>query len=235
MIIIEYFCGMKYLDFENVISSTRMNRYLIACNRDTRKAMMLYRLNLRLSQEMFTIISCFEVALRNSIDLHYTSRHGQHWLRDSHLSGGMFDNHRCRNTKRVITKSYNRLTRYFHSKLLAELDFGFWRYLFAQPQYYAGGQSLLAVFPLRPRSSRQIQYNQTYIYNELKLINDLRNRIAHHEPVCFRSRSQIIDSTYIRENHALLIKLFSWMGIDANELLYGLDHIDKLIIQLDTL
>lgn len=30
--------------------------------------MTLYRLNLRLSQEMFTIVSCLEVALRNAID-----------------------------------------------------------------------------------------------------------------------------------------------------------------------
>lgn len=59
---------MKYLDFENILSAKRMGRYLSAVGGDTRKAMTLYRENLRLSQELFTIVSCFEVALRNAID-----------------------------------------------------------------------------------------------------------------------------------------------------------------------
>ena len=45
-----------------------MERYVTACGGDTRKAMTLYRYNLQVSQEMFTIVSCFEVALRNAID-----------------------------------------------------------------------------------------------------------------------------------------------------------------------
>ena len=51
--------NMKFVDFEKIVSSKRMSRYLAACNGDTRKAMTLYRYNLRLSQEAFTIVSCF--------------------------------------------------------------------------------------------------------------------------------------------------------------------------------
>ena len=50
---------MKFVDFEKIVSSKRMSRYLAACNGDTRKAMTLYRYNLRLPQEAFTIVSCF--------------------------------------------------------------------------------------------------------------------------------------------------------------------------------
>ena len=60
-----------------------MSRYLNACVNDTRKAMTLYRLNLKLSQELFTIVSCFEVALTNAIDRHYTILKGPDWLIDS--------------------------------------------------------------------------------------------------------------------------------------------------------
>jgi len=48
---------MKFLDFERIMSQKRMKRYVTACNGDTRKAMTLYRYNLQISQEMFTIIS----------------------------------------------------------------------------------------------------------------------------------------------------------------------------------
>jgi len=74
---------MNYTDFERIMSATRMSRYLTACGNNSRKAMTLYRKNLRLSQELFTIISCFEVALRNGINLHYSSLYGNDWLRDS--------------------------------------------------------------------------------------------------------------------------------------------------------
>ncbi|GEM_PF-2513798 len=47
---------MKYADFEKIMSSKRMERYLTACGGDTRKAMTLYRYNLQISQEMFTKI-----------------------------------------------------------------------------------------------------------------------------------------------------------------------------------
>ena len=76
---------MKYSDFEQVISPVRMRRYLIACHNDSRKAMTLYRYNLKLSQEMFTIISYFEVALRNKIDCEMKNHFGSDWLRDSIL------------------------------------------------------------------------------------------------------------------------------------------------------
>lgn len=59
---------MKFNDFEQALSPERLNRYMEACNYDSRKAMTLYRYNLRLSQEMFTILSCFEGTLRNAID-----------------------------------------------------------------------------------------------------------------------------------------------------------------------
>ena len=42
---------MEYLEFERILSAKRMQRYKDAANGDTRKAMALYRYNLRLSQE----------------------------------------------------------------------------------------------------------------------------------------------------------------------------------------
>ena len=89
--------------------------------------MTLYRYNLRLSQDMFTIISCYEVALRNAIDAIMVQRFGPDWLRDSILPGGLFSNPRFGDTAKIIRKAYQGLLRknaYSHSKLLAEMEFG---------------------------------------------------------------------------------------------------------------
>lgn len=190
--------------------------------------MTLYRLNLNLSQEVFTLLSCFEVALRNAIDRQLTELFGSDWLRDAILPGGIFDIQSCRDSANIIRKAYNRLERkgeYSHYKLLAEMEFGIWKYMFANPQYRATGQSLLDIFPNKPRSSMQIQYNQAFIFNELDGINILRNRIAHHEPICFAKGQPIIDTTYILNSYHTLHKLFMWMNIDSHALLYGLDHV----------
>ena len=98
---------MKFSAFESIMSSKRMRRYLNACRGNTRKAMTLYRYNLRLSQEVFTVISCYEVALRNAIDVKLSKSLGPDWLRDSILPGGLFDNPKCEGTSRILRKAYN--------------------------------------------------------------------------------------------------------------------------------
>lgn len=226
---------MKYVDFESVMSEARMSRYLVATGDNSRKAMTLYRKNLQLSQEMFTVISCFEVALRNKINEQYSARFGNDWLKESISARGFFDVPRCNNTRKIILGSLNKMVNYTHPKLLASLDFGFWRYLYAQPQFFAGGQILLKVFPSKPKSTPAIQYNHTHIFNQLKLINDFRNRIAHHEPICFQAGMPVISSTSTLQHYNLILQLFQWMNINESALLYGLDHVSSLCSEIDRL
>ena len=229
---------MKYKDFEKILSQKRMNRYLTACNGDTRKAMTLYRYNLQLSQEAFTIISCFEVALRNAIDANLTSVLGQEWLKDSIMQGGVFTSRNTVKSYEIINYAYNKLRStglYSHTKLLAEMEFGVWKYMFSPIQFRLTGRRLLQIFPNKARSTPQIQYNHSYIFNELDKINTLRNRIAHHEPVCFALQQPVIDTAYILNEYQNIQTLFMWMGIDSRALLYGLDHIQQVCARINEL
>ena len=227
---------MKHNKFEEILSPARMSRYLSASNGNSRKAMTLYRLNLKLSQEFFTVISCFEIALRNKIDTKCKSALGNDWLKKGAEPKGVFDNRYCRLTQRNINDAVRKLgAHYNHNKLVAELGFGFWRYLFAQRQYNATGRILLGIFPSKPTSSTKIQYNQNFVFNQLAKINKFRNRIAHHEPICFVHSQSIKDSTFARQHYVIILQLFQWMNVNESELLYGIDHIDKVCGQLDNL
>lgn len=227
---------MRYNKFAEILSPARMSRYLTATNGNTRKAMTLYRLNLKLSQEFFTVISCFEIALRNKIDERCIVSFGNNWLRDGAQTNGIFDNQNTILTKRNINNAVRQLgTSYSHNKLVAELGFGFWRYLFAQKQYNATGRILLQIFPSKPTSTPTIQYNQNYVFNQLAKINKFRNRIAHHEPICFINAQAIKDSTNAGLHYGIVLQLFQWMNINESELLYGIDHIDRYCTQLDNL
>lgn len=226
---------MKYSAFENILSSARLRRYLNACGGNTKQAMTLYRLNLRLSQELLTIICCFEVALRNNINNHFLNT-GANWLRDAANNERIFDNRNCRLTANNINMAIDKLNHnYSHNKLVAELGFGFWRYMFAANQYKATGQTLLRIFPAKPISTPGLQYNHTYVFNQLAEINELRNRIAHHEPICFKFGTSTKDTVYSRRQYALILQLFQWMTIDVSALLYGLDHVITICNQIDSL
>ncbi|MBQ0019434.1 MAG: Abi family protein [Bacteroidales bacterium] len=219
---------MKFKDFEEILSHSRMKRYVDACDGDTRKAMTLYRLNLHLSQDMFTVISCFEVALRNAIDKKLSSNLGADWLRDSQQNGGIFDNVQCQRTRNIIRYAYNKrnyLGTYTNDGLLSDMDFGVWKYMFAPNEYRATGRVLLRIFPNKPRSSAAMQYNNSYMFNELDGVNKIRNRMAHHEPICFMLGLPEIDTSYVLNQYLRIQNLFSWMGVDARGLLYGLDHV----------
>lgn len=218
------------------MSSERMNRYLKACEGNKRDAQTVYRLNLRLSQEMFTVISCYEVALRNSINRIMTNHLGEDWIRDAIHPGGIFDNPHFSRTTKIMLKTYKDLVicgKYSSSKILSALDFGVWKYMYSAPQYRATGRILLNVFPNKPKSSKYVQYNNLFIFNELDTINRLRNRIAHHEPICFMQNQEEISTLYLRNCYKRIMLLFDWMGIDSKALLYGLDHIQKLTRQID--
>ena len=229
---------MKYTEFERILSQERMKRYLLACSNDSRKAMTLYRYNLQLSQEMFTVISCFEVALRNAIDNNLKPRLGTDWLRDSILKGGMFTNPMLSKTANVISHSYNKLLsqgQYSPSKLLSDMEFGMWKYMFSPLQYRLTGQTLLQVFPNKQRSSSTLQINHAFIFNELDKVNTIRNRIAHHEPICFGLTGNQIDTTYVMNKYLQIQTLFAWMGIDSRALLYGLDHVQQVCSKINGL
>ena len=227
---------MEFRQFENIMSPKRMRRYVNACLGDTRKAMHLYRLNLQLSQEMFTVISCYEVALRNAIDGIMTFHFGSDWLRDAILPGGIFYDPKFSGTTRIMKKAYAELVaknKYSNSKMLSAMEFGVWKYMFSATEYKATGRKLLSIFPNKPKSSAAMQYNNLYIFNELDAINRLRNRIAHHEPVCFMQDKDSISTVYLLGGYEKVCRLFKWMDIDSKSLLYGLDHVKQVCDTID--
>lgn len=219
---------MNFAEFQNIVSKERLHRYLIACNMDEDKTIELYKKNIHVSLEMFAVVGAFEIALRNAIDKIMTSVYGDDWLRDAILPGGIFDVPQCRDHARIIRSAYEKMMAhgiYSHGHLLAKMEFGVWKYMFSGPQYRASGRLLLRAFPLKPATTRTVQYNNATIFNELDHVNSLRNRIAHHEPICFPTGFAEITTDYIRWIYSKIQMLFSWMAIDSDSFLKGLDHV----------
>ena len=229
---------MKFCELEQIVSEERLHRYLEACGGVRVKAITLYRRNTIASLEMFAVVGAFEVALRNAIDKVMTTNYGTDWLRDAILPGGIFDIPQCRDHARIIRAAYDKLIRqgrYTHTHLLSKMEFGIWKYMFSSPQFRASGRILLRILPNKSSSTRDIQYNNTFVFNELDHLNSLRNRIAHHEPICFPTGLATITTSYIELVYEKIIRLFKWLGIDADKYLYGLDHIQQVCKKINQL
>jgi hypothetical protein len=226
---------VNYSVFEEALSKPRMDRYLASCKGNERKAIRLYRLNIRLSQSLFAVLGIFEVIIRNSIDKHYKAQlHDSEWLLHSTDPTGMFSDPvftRGRfETKRKILSVKNELLRpYSHDRLLAALSFGFWTNLFDRLQFRVGGKSLHKIFVNRPIGTSQLT-----IYKSFTKLRNLRNRIAHLEPICFNNKHEI-DLDYVKDHYFLMIEMVHWLGYDSKSIFSKINSVKCLMRKLNRL
>ena len=218
---------MKYSEFEQLISPSRLAKYKIACSNNDKRAFKLYRANIRLSGAVLAVLGMFEIVLRNKIDAHYKAQFPakpgtNEWLLGATLPGGFLTNQGCHNSSIKINQSYINLgIHYSHDRLIASLSLGFWKYLFKGNQFMAGGNTLLKIFPNKPPHT-----NQSIVFTELNRINELRNRVAHHEPICFDS-GNAISTNYVRAHYQEIVDLLSWMNINVLQLFIAIDGVIK--------
>lgn len=223
---------MTNAQLHTAISQPRFQKYLAACNHNKRKALKLYRANIILSQKLYAVIGIFEIVLRNSIDRHFLSRKGVEWLAESIQPGGYLEaNAGCEDSFHAIQEAVLKLgISYTHDRLITRLTFGFWTYQFAPKQFAAGGNSLLDIFPNRPFGTKQ-----KVVFQHLIRINDVRNRIAHYEPVCFDKNTGAISTILVEKRYQLIPELLYWLGCNPNKILYGIDGVRNAINILKTI
>ena len=198
---------LEYKDAQRLFSPARMQKYLRACRGNETKALELYSYNAKLSQAFFGVVSLFEVVLRNAINEHYLRTLGEDWIVKQTMIGGLLE-HEADEVHSTQT-SYAREGIYSHDKMVGSFTFGFWTYLFTRHNYKVGGKTLLQIFPQKAKGT-----TQKIVYADITSIREFRNRIAHHEPICFNAKGEV-DVTYM-EKHFNLIKMYLQF-MDVNE------------------
>ena len=218
---------MKYEKYEKALSVPRIGKYKKACNGDKNKALILYRYNIKLCQKFYGLLGVLEVVLRNAINEHYkTHLQDNDWLITQSLNGFLI------NYQDIIMKEKNKLInnhKYTHDKLVASLSLGVWTFMFSRNCYRCAGKTLLQILPNKTHGQ-----NQKDIYADLDKIRTFRNRIAHHEPLCFDAFGTI-NVLYVNEIYSLIIKYIDFLGYCSNELLYGVETPLSTIEKIDKL
>lgn len=229
---------MKYSDFELYLSKTNSDRYLHACNGDKDKAVCLFMLNSNLSCSLFQVIGLLEMILRNAIDERMSITVGPTWIEDSVKREGIFaDPEKFPNVQKAIFEAFDKMKServFSHDILVTKMDFGFWRYMFNRHVYNASGRFIMKIFinkDIRTENGKLV--NQAFVFEDLKGIHHLRNRIAHNEPICFKD--SIIDTSYANIEYLKILKYFRWLGIDTKSFLLGLDNVEEVLKKINRL
>ena len=107
--------------------------------------------------------------------------------------------------------------KYSPDRVVSSLSFGFWTHLFTKHPFSKGGKSILGIFPNKSKP-----LGQRRVFNELMRIKAFRNRIAHHEPICF-DQTGLVDISYAHSNYLLILRYLFFLGYKEGQILYGLD------------
>ena len=163
------------------ISAPRFQKYLEFSQHDAQNAIKLYRWNAALSQSLLWPLQCMEVCIRNSIALALVDKYGPGWHLDATFLSVLDNKDASRLDDAIQRQSRQRSTpRPGVDPVVADLSFGFWSAL-ASKKYEIpiGWQRRIRVsFPHIPQG-----VDIRSVAGPMQRIRDLRNRVAHHEPI----------------------------------------------------
>ncbi len=188
----------------DLITKERLRSYL-AVTRTESEALRLYEWNGRAAAATLQTIAMVEVIVRNALDrelIDWAKRKSPRatWFDVVPLDArGLAD---VADARRRATR-YGKLPEH-HGKVIAELSFGFWRYLTAS-RYLAAlwVPALHHAFPFGPSDLR---VRREAVERHLHDLGFLRNRAAHHEPIHHRNLTVDLDAA---------VELGEWVSPDA--------------------
>ena len=217
---------MDFKTSQKLYSVPRMRKYLNACAGNKQKTMQLYRYNLRLCQRFYGVLNLFEIMLRNAINEHYAAYYSDSdWIANQADTGKLLEYNK--DEIRQTEADYRRRGIYNNNKMVASLTMGFWTKLFSKKRYKRGGKTLLQIFP-----NKQKGKNQTGVYKDLTHIREFRNRIAHHEPICFDGNGNI-STTFARRHYQLICEYISYMGQQPDDVISWAEKPEKFLDAID--
>jgi len=189
-----------------LLTPERMASYLDAVSGDARRAVALYDWNTTASASVLATTAMVEVIVRNALDRSLTAwarRKGGpdcSWLDVAPLDAqGRAD----------VAKARVRATRAGrdpekHGKVVAELSFGFWRYLVATR--YLTALWIPGLHRAFPYGERDLRGRRQAVERALQNLLLVRNRAAHHEPIHRRDLARDLRDA---------IQIVGWVDVTA--------------------
>ncbi len=190
---------------EAALSHERLGTYLNAGGGDREKAIRLHVWNTTISAAFYGPLQGLELALRNAVHGRLSERYGPAWY-DNPAAG--LDKGALERVERAKTGLLWDNREMKPAQVVAALSFGFWVSLLGPGGRIGTGRkanyemtlwrpAIRGAFPHRTRLNRR------QAHRPLDRLRDLRNRIAHHEPIFERN---------LTSDHRQIVDVAGWIS-----------------------
>lgn len=162
-----------------LLTPARFGPYLSTCGGDVTAALALYQWNSEIAAAFFQSLGHLEVMLRNTMDARLVARQQRagrttEWYDDPAVP---ISPKARADVRAAHQRAQIRGAATPRGKIVAELGFGFWRFLITRQYTSTLWPDLASAFPYAPNRAL------TTIEDPVRRLHKLRNRIAHHEAV----------------------------------------------------
>ncbi|MFC0628798.1 hypothetical protein [Kribbella deserti] len=157
----------------------RFQGYLDHCDGDKDKALAFYQWNTEASAAMWETLGHLEVIFRNRVAGQLAQRHRRRGLQGSWLDAlaGQLDQKGAADIAKARGRVQSKGKPVSDGQVIAELSFGFWRFLLARRYNTTLWPAIAGGFPNSPNRDRST------IERPVVRLNEFRNRLAHHERI----------------------------------------------------
>lgn len=179
------------LTFKTTLSAARLQTYISYVGPE--KALDLYVWNARVSSALFFPLQVYEVVIRNAVAEALMYKYGKSWPWSTSFQRSLPKTQRSALV--AVLDNQNKQPKTVDD-VVASMKFFFWENFFTiRMKNRIWDAYLHTVFPGLDTSS-DVGELVKQISNEINLIRQLRNRIAHHEPIFRSPLSQYYDLIY---------------------------------------
>lgn len=208
------------------LTMDRLGSYLAATH-GLDRAIELYDWNAKIGAAFHEDIGRLEVALRNTIDESLVAYGGaQGWPTVWYRRPQLFPGKHGRRALDDIDTARRRAKRAKgvekHGKVIAELTFGFWRYLCTAPYLTSlWVPTVASAFPGHPAAGdpRAVRHD---VDDRVQRVHFLRNRIAHHEPIHQRN---------LHRDHQGLQEVAAWICADTEKWIVASSRVSSVLAE----
>lgn len=212
------FSDEHLISIPHIISEPRFATYLRYCKNDRRDALTLYQWNLELSSAFVVPLHFLEVSIRNTVVEALEDVHTANWPWTQGFLISLPDPKSGYSPRKNLQKIAQKQPTM--GKVVAELSFVFWERMFTKrhdSRLWSGRiNSLLGNAP----SELSVKQIRATVHDDLRAIRNLRNRIAHHEPIFSRNSTADYETIY---------RLMLWRSEVTAEWMNDIQRVTKLI------
>jgi hypothetical protein len=213
-----HFSAKQTSNIPHIISTPRFATYLRHCHNDRVNALRLYQWNMELSSAFIIPLHVLEVSIRNAVVEALESVHTSTWPWNQGFNISLPNPSSGYNPRKNLQQVAHRQPTI--GKVVAELKFVFWEKMFtARHDTRIWNTHIKSLFPHAP-TTMNVQQIRSNIHDNIRDIRELRNRIAHHEPIFSRDTSN---------DYADIHKLIHWRSDVVSGWMDNLQSVTDLI------